>query len=330
MQNSQFIDRKYINGGRNSSVFSAKDRETGELVALKVISRDFDKLPQISQFELQILNKVKGKCENLISIIGSYTYDIDEVVFVMPLLPLTLTSYLQANSTKISKGFNPYLLGSSDKSITKYRNDIDLTTLITILRGIVNGVKFLHGLDIIHRDLKPENILFRDSQSVCAVIADFGVSYQYPNNHGREPPSRKICDTFTSIYKPPEVIFRIEKYSFPADIWSLGMVMTMIFSEDCKPIIDNSQDCSEFVIVSKIFEVFGTPSGGLQYYQDSSTFKTLNLHETKGLPVQDIIPRGDPLVCKIFNGCMRFDPDERLSAAQILQMLSAQLEAAGS
>ena len=32
-----------------------------------------------------------------------------------------------------------------------------------LLRGILNGIKYLHEKGIIHRDLKPENILFRKS-----------------------------------------------------------------------------------------------------------------------------------------------------------------------
>lgn len=31
----------------------------------------------------------------------------------------------------------------------------------SLLKGILQGLRLVHGLDIIHRDLKPENIMMR-------------------------------------------------------------------------------------------------------------------------------------------------------------------------
>ena len=50
---------------------------------------------------------------------------------------------------------------------------------IIIMRGILNGVQYLHRKDIIHRDLKPDNILFADENLESLKIIDFGLSYKY-------------------------------------------------------------------------------------------------------------------------------------------------------
>ena len=51
----------------------------------------------------------------------------------------------------------------------------------SILRGILQGLVQVHGLDVIHRDLKPENIMIRneDLSQECIVIVDFGLSAKF-------------------------------------------------------------------------------------------------------------------------------------------------------
>ena len=81
-------------------------------------------------------------------------------------------------------------------------------------------VKFLHDNKIVHRDLKPTNILLKKitgEEGYIVKIADFGIS--------------KFLDTQTHLstkpgnpaYMAPE-IHRNENYSFPCDIFSLGVI----------------------------------------------------------------------------------------------------------
>lgn len=76
------------------------------------------------------------------------------------------------------------------------------------------GVQYLHRLDIIHRDLKPANI-FIDQDGILR-LGDFGIV--------------KIMKKYmmfgqthigTPLYMAPE-IFRHERYTAKADVWSLG------------------------------------------------------------------------------------------------------------
>lgn len=46
-----------------------------------------------------------------------------------------------------------------DKIKAKYKFTIDETR--QIMRGLCEGIAYMHSRDMMHRDLKPENILFR-------------------------------------------------------------------------------------------------------------------------------------------------------------------------
>jgi serine/threonine protein kinase len=77
---------------------------------------------------------------------------------------------------------------------------------------ICMGLKHMHDKGIVHRDLKPENILVTEDH-VCK-ICDLGWSASGERT--------TYCGTMD--YLAPEVLTGT-KYAFPADLWSLGVVL---------------------------------------------------------------------------------------------------------
>jgi len=61
---------------------------------------------------------------------------------------------------------------------------LDWKTSYRIIKGICQGLDYLHQQKIIHLDLKPENILLDH----CWVpkIADFGISRRFAENQTRD------------------------------------------------------------------------------------------------------------------------------------------------
>jgi len=89
------------------------------------------------------------------------------------------------------------------------------TNLFRILNQVASALAHAHAMGVIHRDIKPANILLRGGD---AVVADWGLSHVCTES------SDTSAYMGTVIYMAPEVRSK-RLYSFPADMWSLGMIL---------------------------------------------------------------------------------------------------------
>jgi tRNA A-37 threonylcarbamoyl transferase component Bud32 len=89
-----------------------------------------------------------------------------------------------------------------------------------IALGAAQGLAYLHRNRVMHRDVKPENLMLDKVGRVKVV--DFGLSCYV----GDKSPER-TAETGTYRYMAPEVMLH-QTYSFPADVYSFGMVMWVL------------------------------------------------------------------------------------------------------
>lgn len=89
---------------------------------------------------------------------------------------------------------------------------------VVLIQQVLGAINYLHERGIVHRDLKPENLLYltpaKDSQ---LVLADFGIAKQV----NEKETLRSMAGSYG--YAAPEILRRIG-HSFPADLWSLGVI----------------------------------------------------------------------------------------------------------
>ncbi|KAK3146572.1 hypothetical protein QOZ80_3BG0268200 [Eleusine coracana subsp. coracana] len=113
--------------------------------------------------------------------------------------------------------------GSLDKYITDVSCGLEWTVRYKIIKGICQGLHYLHKNQILHLDLKPANILVDDN--MIPKIADFGLSRLLDQNQ-----SMIIATTVMGSlgYFAPECYDR--EFSKKSDVYSLGVVIMEIMS----------------------------------------------------------------------------------------------------
>lgn len=89
---------------------------------------------------------------------------------------------------------------------------------IHYFKQIVEGVSYCHSFNICHRDLKPENLLL-DKKNRKIKIADFGMA-------ALELPNKLLKTSCGSPhYASPEIVMGRPYHGGPSDVWSCGIVL---------------------------------------------------------------------------------------------------------
>lgn len=110
-----------------------------------------------------------------------------------------------------------YMDGGSLADVVQRVQRIPEPVLAGITARILPALAYMHSRHMVHRDIKPANILM--STDGQPKVSDFGISAFMDNTIAQ-------CHTFlgTVTYMSPERI-NGEAYSFPADIWALGLTL---------------------------------------------------------------------------------------------------------
>ncbi|CAI5536606.1 unnamed protein product [Closterium sp. Naga37s-1] len=184
-----------IGSGASSVVCKAIHIPTHRLLALKKVNV-FEK-----DKRHQLLNEIRTLCE----------------APAAPGLVEFYGAFYQPDSGQINIALE-YMDGGSLADVVQVTKTIPENVLSAITRRVLQGMQFLHtDRRMVHRDIKPANLLL--NLNGVPKITDFGISTGLDH-------SLAMCATFvgTVTYMSPERIAN-QNYSFPADIWSLGLAL---------------------------------------------------------------------------------------------------------
>jgi serine/threonine protein kinase len=174
--------------------------------AVKVTSREGHNWKR-NEEDLMREVKVLQKCKhpNVVDIYDFFVDDLDKKCYVV-------FEYLKGGDL-----FDAVVKRKETRGIPY--NELEARGIIYI---ILKTLEFIHSYDIVHRDIKPENLLLETDTNVPTIrIADFG----FADKESMIEPGH--CGT--PGYMAPEII-QLQKYGKPSDIFSLGVVMFILFA----------------------------------------------------------------------------------------------------
>jgi serine/threonine protein kinase len=177
-----------------------------------------------------------------------------------------------------------YVPGQNLEDRLKEKGPLSTEDAIAIFSQIADGVRYLHDRQIVHRDIKPSNVLLTPSNQ--AKLGDFGL---LKNLAGDENLTQWKRSMGTIEYGAPEQFEDAKRVDQRCDLYSLaGTLYTTLTGK------------------------FPFGNGGqLQILQR----KFLN----QFVPLRLLVPRLDPALDQIVNGCLRSNPAERPSRCDEFQ-----------
>ncbi|PKU76205.1 Cyclin-dependent kinase G-2 [Dendrobium catenatum] len=215
-----------IDEGTYGVVYRARDKMTGEIVALKKVKMEKERegFPLTSLREINIL--LSFHHPSIVDVkevvVGS---SLDSIFMVMEYMEHDLKGLMETMKQPFSQ-----------------------SEVKCLMLQLLSGVKYLHDNWVLHRDLKTSNLLLNNRGEL--KICDFGLARQYGS------PLKPYTHLVVTLwYRAPELLLGTKQYSTAIDMWSLGCIMAEFLAKE--PLFNGK---TEFDQLDKIFRTLGTPN----------------------------------------------------------------------
>ncbi|XP_013034677.3 cyclin-dependent kinase 3 [Anser cygnoides] len=272
-----------IGEGTYGVVYKARNKRTGQLVALKKIRLDSETegVPSTAIREISLLKELKHP--NIVRLLD-VVHSQKKLYLVFEYLNQDLKKYIDSSQT----------------------GEFPLSLVKNYLFQLLQGVSFCHSHRVIHRDLKPQNLLINEAGAI--KLADFGLARAFG-----VPLRTYTHEVVTLWYRAPEILLGCKYYSTAVDIWSIGCIFAEMVTR--KVLFPGDSEIDQLF---QIFRTLGTPTeatwpGVTQLPDYKGDFPRWRRKEMK-----EIVPNLDRDGRDLLAQLLLYDPSKRISAKAAL------------
>lgn len=291
-----------IEEGAYGWVARAKDKATGEVVALKRLKLDANDragVPVTGLREIQLLKDCAHRnVVELREVVVGDRRPIDNILLVLEFVEHDLKSILEDMP-------QPFLASE----------------VKTLLRQLAAGVSYLHGRWILHRDLKTSNLLLNNRGQL--KIADFGMARYVEEDSGGSSSTAKLTALVVTLwYRAPELLLGARTYGRAVDMWSVGCIFGELLTRE--PLLQGKNEADE---LARIFDLCGVPTDttwpGFRRLPNARALRLPPLSSQHHQQSTTTAIRGKfPLLttagCSLLASLLSLDPDKRPTADEML------------
>lgn len=275
-----------IEEGTYGVVYKAKDKVTGEIVALKMLKLDREEegFPITALREIHTLKRCKHK--NIVDlrevVVGK---DRKSIFIVMEYVDTDLKTLLLQRKTA----------------------SFSIKEINLMMKQILEAAYEMHSNWIIHRDLKATNLLVASNGEI--KVADFGLARNFGSPLGSMTPL-----VVTLWYRSPELLLGQQKYSSAVDMWSIGCIFAELILN--VPLFAGKSEIDQ---ISKIIQTLGTPNEQIwPGYTKLPHSKMISIQQPYSY-LKEKCKRIDEIGFDLLNKLLTYCPEKRITAEQALQ-----------
>lgn len=222
---SNFTQLEKLGEGTYATVYKGRNRQTGQLVALKEIHLDSEEgTPSTAIREISLMKELKHP--NIVDL-----YDVihteNKLMLVFEYMDKDLKKYMDSRGD---------------------RGALDPPTIRSFMFQLLLGIAFCHENRVLHRDLKPQNLLINSKGQL--KLADFGLARAFGI-----PVNTFSNEVVTLWYRAPDVLLGSRQYNTSIDIWSAGCIMAEMYTG--RPIFPGTTNEDQLL---RIYRLMGSPS----------------------------------------------------------------------
>ncbi|KAJ3397906.1 Cyclin-dependent kinase-like 3 [Lobulomyces angularis] len=279
-----------IGEGTYGMVMKCRQRETGQIVAIKKFKESEDDLQirKTALREVRMLKQLKN----------------DNIVNLLDVFRRKGKLYL------VFEHVDHTILEDLDKAPHGLSDDIARGDVVRkCMWQLLKAVDYLHSHNVIHRDIKPENILV--SLNGVLKLCDFGFARTLAG------PGAKYTDyVATRWYRAPELLVGDTEYGKAVDIWATGCIFAEILTG--QPLFPGDTDIDQLYRIIKCLGKLNKRH--MDVFLKNPLFVGGRIPEVnKVTPLESKLPHISAEAMSWLRSSLLYDPDQRATTRQLMQ-----------